>query len=92
MSQFVPWFAENGLDVRLLFNELFSTKIGGFFGLDVMISAIVLITFASLETARLKIRHAGSVLAAVVVATFLAGVSSGFPLFLYFRQRHLNGV
>jgi hypothetical protein len=28
----------------------------------------------------------------VVIATLCAGVSSGFPLFLYFRQRHLDGI
>ena len=82
---------ENGLDIRLFFAELFSTRIGAFFGLDVIISAIVLLIFASVETMRLGIRRAGIKLSAVFAATFLAGVSSGFPLFLYFRQSHLDG-
>jgi len=92
LTQFWPWFGEHGLDVKLFFTELFSTKIGGFFGLDVIISAIVLVIFASFETARLKIRNAGSVITAVVLATFFAGVSSGLPLFLYLRQKHLDEV
>lgn len=92
LTQFWPWFGEHGLDVKLFFTELFSTKIGGFFGLDVMISAIVLLIFAWIETARLKIKNGGSVMAAVVFATFFAGVSSGLPLFLYLRQKHLDEV
>jgi hypothetical protein len=92
LTQFWPWFGTHGLDVKLFFTELFSTKIGGFFGLDVIISAIVLLIFASIETARLKIKNAGSVMAAVVFATFFAGVSSGLPLFLYLRQKHLDEV
>jgi hypothetical protein len=92
LLQFWPWFSEHGLDLRLFVNELFSTRIGGFFGLDVVISAIVLVTFATFETMRLKIKSAGLLLSAVIIATLIAGVSSGFPLFLYFRQRHLDGA
>ena len=92
LTQFWPWFGENGLDIGLFFRELFSTRIGGFFGLDVMISAVVLVVFASIETTRLKIKNGGSVIAAVVIATLIAGVSSGFPLFLYLRQKHIDGA
>ena len=92
LTQFWPWFAEHGLDVGLFFTELFSTKIGGFFGLDVIISAMVLLIFVFVETTRLKIKGPESVISAVVLATFVAGVSSGFPLFLYFRQKHLDGT
>ena len=92
LMQFWPWFGEHGFDVALFFRELFSTRIGGFFGLDVMISAVVLFTFTILETLRLKIRNSGSVIAAIVIATLIAGVSSGFPLFLYLRQKHIDGA
>ena len=92
LMQFWPWFGEHGLDVGLFFRELFSTRIGAFFGLDVMISAVVLMVFASVETTRLKIKNPGSVVASVVIATLIAGVSSGFPLFLYLRQKHIDGA
>jgi hypothetical protein len=92
LTQFWPWFGEHGLDLKLFFTELFSTRIGGFFGLDVIISAIVLVVFASIETVRLKIKSAGTVMTAVIIATLFAGVSSGLPLFLYFRQKHIDGV
>ena len=89
-SQFVPWVAANGLNVRSFFTELFSTQIGGFFGLDVMVSAVVLVVFAMFESKRLKMPARWLVLTAVFAATFLAGVSSGFPLFLYLRQEHID--
>ena len=92
LSQFWPWFAANGINIRLFSDELFSTRIGAFFGLDVIISAIVLITFATFETMRIKMKNAGVVLTATVIATLIAGVSSGFPLFLYFRQKDIDGV
>lgn len=92
LMQFWPWFWEHGLDLQLFFNELFSTRIGGFFGVDVMISAVVLSIFAIVESARAKIKYAGWTVAAVIIATLLAGVSSGFPLFLFFRQQHLDRV
>jgi hypothetical protein len=44
-SQFIQWVAEHGLDSRLFVRELFSNRIGGFFGLDVIVSTFVLIPF-----------------------------------------------
>ncbi len=41
-SQFVPFLREHGLDFRLFFEQLFSNRIGGFFGLDVIVSSVVL--------------------------------------------------
>ena len=90
-SQFIPWFIANGLDLRSFVSELFSTSIGGFFGMDVIVSAIVLCVFATVETARLEMRRA-SILTSVFAATILVGGSSGLPLFLYFRQKHLDDL
>jgi hypothetical protein len=85
-----PWLAENGLSPRLFFAELFSTRIGGSFGLDLIVTTAVLLIFGAAETLRLKMRRAGLVLALVFLATFGAGISSGFPLFLYLRERHFD--
>jgi len=82
-SRFVPWVAAHGLDPLLFFSELFSTRIGGFFGLDVVISAVVLIAFIRHEGARLRMR----LLWLPIAATCLVGVSCGLPLFLYLRER-----
>lgn len=85
-SQLVPWLAIHGMDLSLAFTELFSTRIGGFFGVDVMVTAVVLFIFISSEGRRLAIRH----LWLPVLATLLVGVSFGLPMFLYLRQRRLD--
>ena len=90
LSQFVPWFLEHGLNIRSFFNDLFSNRIGGFFGLDVFVSALVLVVFVSVEATRLKMNRLWLVVSGVVAAMFCVGVSSGFPLFLYLRQRHID--
>jgi hypothetical protein len=82
----VPWFMENGFDLRLFGQELFATRVGAFFGLDVLVSAIVLFLFVFAEGRRVMIPH----LWMPILATLLVGVSLGFPLFLYLRQRKLD--
>ena len=42
-SQFLPWVMENGLHMKFFFQQLFANRIGGFFGMDVLVSAVVLI-------------------------------------------------
>ena len=84
----VPWFVEHGLDLPLFCQELFATRIGAFFGLDVFVSAIVLFVFVFGEGGRMAIPH----LWLPVLATLLVGVSLGLPLFLYLRQRKLDAT
>lgn len=81
-SQFVPWVMTHGLNVPLFFRELFSTHIGGFFGMDVIVSASVLVLFVYIEGRRLGMQK----LWVPVLGTFLVGVSFGLPLFLYMRH------
>jgi hypothetical protein len=85
-SQFVPWVLAHGFDARLFVRELFSNRIGGFFGLDVIVSAFVLIPFVLAEGRRLRMQQ----LWAPVVGTLLVGVSFGLPLFLLMREPYLN--
>jgi Terpene cyclase DEP1 len=81
-SQFVPWLMTHGFDLPLFFQELFSTRIGAFFGMDVYVSTAVLWTFIALEGRRPGNRH----LWAPIIASLAVGVSLGLPLFLYLRQ------
>ncbi len=81
-SQFVRWVLAHGLDLRLFFAELFANRVGGFFGMDVIVSAVVLWLFVATEGRRLGVRH----LWAPVAATLAVGVSLGLPLFLYLRE------
>jgi hypothetical protein len=84
--KFLPWFLEHGLNLSLLCQELFATRIGAFFGLDVVVSAIVLLLFIAIEGRRMAL----STLWMPIVATLLVGVSLGLPLFLFLRQRKLD--
>lgn len=84
--QLAPWVAANGLDVPLLFRQLFASHVGAFFGVDVMVSAVVLAVFVWAEGARVRVRLRWL----AVVATLAVGVSLGFPLFLYMRERELE--
>jgi hypothetical protein len=83
--QFLPWAMEHGLNMRLFVHELFANRIGGFFGMDVLVSAVALIGFIRGEGMRLKM----SQLWLPIVSVFLVGVSLGLPLFLYIREREL---
>jgi hypothetical protein len=85
-AKFVPWVREHGLDLQLLTTELFSTRIGGFFGTDVILSAITVLIFIRSEGGHRKMR----LLWLPIVATCLVGVSCGLPLFLFLRERQKN--
>jgi hypothetical protein len=85
-AKFVPWVREHGLNLPLLLTELFSTRIGGFFGLDVILSAVTLLIFIRSEGGHRKMKT--RLLWLPVAATCLVGVSCGLPLFLYLRERH----
>jgi len=85
-SQFVPWLLEHGLNGPLFFRELFANRISAFFAMDVIVSAIVLIWFIQNEGKRLRVR----LLWLPTIGTLVAGVSFGFPLFLFLRQATLD--
>jgi hypothetical protein len=87
-ASIVPWLARHGLDIGLFLRELLLTRIGAFFALDVVVSALVLFAFIFTERRALGIRHVWI----PVIATFFVGVSLGLPLFLYMRQRHLDST
>ncbi len=87
-SQFVPWVLENGLQMKFFLQQLFANRIGGFFGMDVLVSAVVLIFFLRREGKRLGVRHPWL----PIVGVFAVGVSLGLPLFLYLREQALEGI
>ena len=85
-SQFVPWLLEHGLNVTLLFCELFANRISAFFAMDVIVSAIVLLGFIQSEGKRLRVQ----LLWLPSIGTLVVGVSFGLPLFLFLRQLMLD--
>lgn len=84
--QFIPWVGQNGLNMRLFFQQLFANHISAFFGMDVIVSAAALLVFVRNESFRLRIRGRWLPLLAVLTV----GVSLAFPLFLYVRERTLE--
>jgi hypothetical protein len=84
--QFVPWVTQHGLNLSLFVSELFANRISAFFGMDVLVSAVVLIVFMRVESARFKI----SARWLPILALLTVGVSLGLPLFLYMRELSLE--
>ena len=84
--QFLPWLFQHGLNLVLFVRELFATRIGAFFGMDVVVSAVALLAFIRIESTRLRIRRR----CLVIVAVLTVGVSLGLPLFLYLRELELE--
>jgi hypothetical protein len=85
-AEFIPWVMQHGLNLPLFFRELFANRIGAFFGMDVLVSAVVLLAFTRIESRRIEIRKRWL----VIVALLTVGVSLGLPLFLYLRERQLE--
>jgi hypothetical protein len=85
-SQFIPFLREHGLDLRVFVEQLFSTRIGGFFGLDVIVSSLALFALVAIEGRRAGMKHLWAPIAAVLTV----GVSLGLPLFLYLREQRLE--
>jgi len=85
-SQLLPFLREHGLDLRLFLEQLFANRIAAFFGMDVIVSSVVLWALVFIEGRRAGVRH----LWAPVAANLAVGVSLGLPLFLYMRERRLE--
>lgn len=56
-AQLIPFLTEHGIDLSLFFNQLFQTPISSFFGLDVIISSLVLWVFVLTEGHRRQMKH-----------------------------------
>ena len=85
-SSFLPWIMENGINVELFFEQLFATPISSFFGWDVIISAVVLLTFIYSEYQENDAPKKIYPYALPMVGTCTIGVSCGLPLFLLLRE------
>lgn len=85
-SQFFPFLAEHGLNLRLFVEQLFENRISGFFGLDVIVSSIALWGFVFREGRRQRMKH----LWIYLVCNLTVGVSLALPLFLYMRERRIH--
>jgi hypothetical protein len=88
LSQLLPFLRQHGLNSQEFIAQLFATPVSGFFGLDVIVSSIVLWVFVAMEGPRAGMKH----LWAPIAANLAVGVSLGLPLFLYMREGRPKGV
>jgi hypothetical protein len=84
--QFAPWVASHGVRPGLLLHDLFANRVSGFFALDVVVSAVVLLVFVLTERHRAGVRQWWL----PVLAVLTVGVSLALPLFLYLRELGLE--
>ncbi|HEX8089075.1 MAG TPA: DUF2834 domain-containing protein [Blastocatellia bacterium] len=85
-SQFLPFLAEHGFNVRLFVEQLFNNRISSLFGFDVIVSSVVLWGFVLTEGRRRQMKH----LWVYILCSLAVGVSLGLPLFLYMRERKIT--
>jgi hypothetical protein len=81
-SQFIPFLRDHGLDLRLFVEQLFANRISSFFGMDVIVSSVVLWIWVLLDSEGQGVRYRWTPL----IGNLLVGVSLGLPLFLYLRE------
>lgn len=86
LSQLVPFLAAHGLNLSLLFKQLFENPVSAFFGMDVIVSSLVLWLFVFTEGRRRRMKN----LWVYVLCNLAVGVSLALPLFLFFRERRLS--
>jgi hypothetical protein len=84
--QFFPFVREHGLDLPLMLQQLFSTPVSAFFGVDVIVASVVLWVLIYVEGRRASMAH----LWLPVLASVAVGVSLALPLFLYMRESSLE--
>ena len=86
VSQFGPWVMDNGFDGDLFWAEMNVNRVNIGAWLDLLVSCVTFWVFVLWEGRRLKIRHLWLPLS----APLWMGLSLGFPLFLFMRQRTLE--
>ena len=79
---FIPFLAQNGLNLPLFAQQMFANPIAGFFGADVIVSSLALWAFVFSEGRRLGMKN----LWVYVLLNLLVGVSFALPVFLYVRE------
>jgi hypothetical protein len=79
-------FLLNGGQISQMVDLLFVNSVSAAFGVDVLISFVVLCVFIWVEGARLKMRSRWL----YILVTAFTGISFGLPLFLLMRQRQMD--
>ncbi|MGB8508438.1 MAG: DUF2834 domain-containing protein [Pyrinomonadaceae bacterium] len=86
LSQLFLFLSTSGFNMPLFFEQLFENHVSTFFGMDIIVSSLVLWLFVFAEGRRRGMTK----LWVYIICNLLVGVSLALPLFLYFRERQLN--
>jgi hypothetical protein len=86
LSHLIPFLTAHGFDMPLFFKQLFQNNVSAFFGMDVIVSSLVLWLFVFREGRRRGMRN----LWVYVICNLVVGVSLALPLFLFFREPKLS--
>lgn len=86
LAMFWPFLATHGFNLPMAVEQLFASPVSAFFGLDVIVSTVVVWAMVACEGRRLGVPR----LWLPIVASLLVGVSLALPLFLYLRAAHLH--
>lgn len=79
-----PWLLEHGVNMSLLFDELFDNGVSSFFAADVILAVTTLLTVAALDDALPRRSRIA------VAAASLLGTSVGLPTYLFLRTRAMT--
>ncbi len=79
---FIPFLAENGLDLQLFANEMLATQVASFLSADVLVSSLALWAFIFFELRKRPIQNWWL----AIIANLVVGVSLALPLFLLLRE------
>ncbi len=83
---FVSFTIENGLNLRIFFEQLFGTPISSFFAVDLLISSVVFVHYLRQEATRFSIVNWW----VYVGVLLMVGLSCALPLFLYARESRIE--
>jgi hypothetical protein len=85
-SFFGQFLMAHGLNFQELSTQLWASPVSSYFGINMIVSALVTLLFVFTEGRRLKLKG----LWLPFIATLLVGVSCGLPLFLYLRRLSMD--
>ncbi len=85
-SQFIPFFAEHGLDLSLFVGSAFVNYASSGIAFDAIVTGLAVIALILVEGRRLGMKNLWLPIASI----FTVGMSLGLPLFLYMREDALE--
>ena len=80
------FLSANGFNIPLLIGQLFANHISTFFAVDLIISIVIFWIYMIAEATEMQMKNWWLYL----LASLAVGLSFALPLFLYFRERHLE--